>query len=810
MRNLTKAEAEARAALLDITSYAVELDLTTGAETFASTTVVRFSSRPGSTFLELDAELVEGTLDGRPLEQRGNRLALEGLGGEHEVRVVARGRYTRTGEGLHRFVDPADERVYVYMQAFLDDAQRVYACFDQPDLKAVFQLSVRAPIGDMVRSNARGELRDGVHVFAATPPMSTYMLTLAAGQWHGVVEDDAGVELGVWCRQSMAAHLDAAELLRATRDCFAYQQRRFGSPYPFGDSYDQVFCPEFNAGAMENPGMVTFADDRFLFRSRRTVASHRQRGSVIAHEMAHMWFGDQVTMRWWDGIWLNESFAEFMGMTTVDEALEWDGAWVDFGLGRKAWGYRADQLPTTHPVDADVPDSRAALLNFDGISYAKGASVLRQLSAFVGEEVFVQGLRTYLARHAYGNADLADLLAALEAASGRDLGAWAQSWLRTSGVNTLRPVWQDGTLVVEQTGGVLREHVIQIGAYDGTGGVLRLRESRRVELAGARTTVPGLAAADLLLVNDGDLTFAKVRFDDRSRETVLSSLAAVADPMARAVCWGALWDAARDAELAARDLVAAVLAGVGAESDPSVVATLLAQAVTAASSYAPTAEQRGLLDAIAGSCWDAAVEPGSDLQLVRLRAAVSATADADRLRTLLSGDVPGGIVLDAELRWHLVRRAAALGVLDDDGVSEELARDRTAAGVLQAEAARAALPTAAAKARAWASVTTAEPTAAQVRFVGEGFWQVGQDEVLRPYVQAYLAALPGWWAGGSAQISSSATSALFPSTQVTADVVGQVRAVLARPDLPDGMRRLLLEEADDLARALRARDAAGG
>ena len=812
MRTLIRAEAEARAALVDVMSYDIELDLTTGPDTFASTTVVRFTSGAGSTFVELDGELVEGTLDGRPLAPalEGNRLPLDGLGGTHELRVVARGRYTRTGEGLHRFVDPADERVYVYMQAFLDDAQRVFACFDQPDLKAVYRLSVRAPVGDVVRSNARGELLDGVHVFAQTPPMSTYMLTLAAGQWHGVVEQDGDVELGVWCRQSMAGHLDEAELLRATRASFAFQRERFGSPYPFGDSYDQVFCPEFNAGAMENPGMVTFADDGFLFRSRRTVAEHRMRGMVIAHEMAHMWFGDLVTMRWWDGIWLNESFAEFLGMTTVDEALEWDGAWVSFSLGRKAWGYRADQLPTTHPVHAEVPDSRAALLNFDGISYAKGAAALRQLAAFVGEDAFAAGLRSYLADHAYDNADLADLLDALGVASGRDLQGWADAWLRTSGVNTLRPVWEAGSLVVEQTGGRLREHVVEIGAYDAVDGVLQRREARRVELSGDRTPVPDLAPADLLLVNDRDLTFAKMRFDDRSLATVLSSLGTVADPMARAVCWGALWDATRDGEVSARDFVTALLAGLPAESDPSIVGTLLGQALTAASTYAPGGQQAELLQAISGDCWHAAVEPGSDLQLVRLRAAVSSTSDVDRLRTLLSGDVPGGVVLDAELRWHVVRRAAALGVLDEDALDAELARDRTASGEREAEAARAALPTAAAKARAWASVTDGEPTAAQVRSVGAGFWQADQEQVLRPYVDVYLAALPGWWGGGSAQLSSSATTALFPRSLVDQDVAARVQAVLATPDLAAGLRRLLSESADDLRRALHAQGSGGG
>ncbi|MGZ6825590.1 MAG: M1 family metallopeptidase, partial [Mycobacteriales bacterium] len=398
MRTLTQDEARARSAVLEVSSYDVALDLTEGDATFTSRTMMRFTAQPGSeTFLELDGELLEGTLDGRPLALEGNRIALTGLGGEHEATVVARCSYTRTGEGLHRFVDPVDGAAYVYMQAFLDDAQRVFACFDQPDLKAVFRLTVRA--ADRVLSNTRATVTDGVHAFAPTVPLSTYHLTLAAGPWHGVQQWHDGIELGVWCRQSLAEHLDAEELLEVTRDCFDLQQREFGSPYPFGDSYDQVFVPEFNAGAMENPGMVTFSDELFLHRGRATEGDRRLRAQVVAHEMAHMWFGDLVTMRWWDGIWLNESFAEFMGLHTIDRTTRFEGAWSDFCLGRKAWGYRADQLPTTHPVAGEVPDNRAALLNFDGISYAKGASVLRQLVAFVGEDVFFAGLRAYLAAH---------------------------------------------------------------------------------------------------------------------------------------------------------------------------------------------------------------------------------------------------------------------------------------------------------------------------------------------------------------------------------------------------------------------------
>jgi len=815
VRNLTHAEAAARARAVTDVSYDLELDLTHGEVWYWTTTVVAFTAtgEPGL-FLELDClTMVEAVLDGHTrLRLEGNRIPLEGLTGRHEARVVARCAYTRSGEGLHRFVDPADGRVYVYANAFLDDAQRFLACFDQPDIKAPVRLSVTAPDGHLVRSNARGEETDGRWDFATTAAISTYMLTLAAGPWHGVTRWHDGIELGVWCRASLAAHLEAEELLQVTADCFDFQQREFGSRYPFGDSYDQVFVPEFNSGAMENPGMVTFNDESFVFRSRTTEGARRLRAQVIAHEMAHMWFGDLVTMRWWDGIWLNESFAEFMGLHTTDEGTRFSGAWADFCLGRKAWGYRADQLPTTHPVAGTVADNRTALLNFDGISYAKGASVLRQLVAFVGHEVFFAGLRTYLAKHAFGSTDLPDLLTELEAASGRDLHRWAGDWLETSGVATLRPRWDEGTLIVVQDSQVLRDHVIEVGLYDDDGRDIVLRERLHVEVTGAETPVAGASPADLVLLNDRDLTFAKLRFDDRSRATVLAGLGRVADPLTRALCWGSLWDALRDGELPARDHVRAVLAGVGTEEDPSLAETLLAQAHTAAVLFAPPAEQAGLRQDLARASWAAVSEgPGSDLQLVRARAAVQATVDPRLLEGLLRGaDVPAGLVVDSELRWLVVRRAAALGLLDPADLDRELAADRTASGHLHAQAARASLPRADTKQQAWEQLASGQVTNAEARALGGGFWQHGQDDLLRPYLASYLAVVPGLWARLSPVLAGSLTARLFPSTLVHEDVHEATGTLLAGDDLPAGARRIVLECRDDLRRALHAQGSSRG
>ena len=810
MRALTETEARQRAAAITVSSYDIELDLTQGGTWFWSTSTVRFTAVEGvSTFLELDClTMVSATLDGRPLTFSRGRIALDELGGEHVVTVMARCAYTRTGEGLHRFTDPADGKTYVYAMAFLDDAQRIFACFDQPDLKAVFRLTVTAPVGDVVLSNTRADVRQGVHVFAPTLPLPTYLVTLASGEWYGKQVWHDGIELGVWCRASLAEHLDHGELLEITRQCLDFQQREFGSRYPFGDTYDQVFVPEFNAGAMENAGMVTFDEEQYLYRSRTTEGRRAKRAKTLAHEMSHMWFGDLVTLRWWDGIWLNESFAEYMGHHTVQQATRFEGAWSEFCVGSKASGYRADQLPTTHPITGAAADTRAALQNFDGISYAKGASVLRQLVAFVGEEVFFAGLRSYLGACALGNADLRDLLAELERASGRDLAAWSSDWLETSGVNTLRPRWEGDALVVVQEGDVLRDHVIAVGAYDDVDGRLRLRRRVQVEVRGPETVVADVAPAALVLLNDGDLTFAKIRLDERSLQTVLTSLARIEDGLARALCWSALWDATRDALLPAGAYVEAVLAGVGGEESPALVEALLAQAQQAAAHYAPPAEQDDLVAKIARECWAARVVPGSDAQLLHVRASVQTTSDRALLRDLLTGSsLPDGLVVDQELRWLVVRREAALGGLNEADIERELAADRTASGHLQAQAALAARPDPESKRRTWDGLLGEGVTTAQARTQGVAFWQRGQEQVLRPYVEEYVAVLPRLWSESSPQLADRLTSSLFPATLIEQQVHDQVALLLDRADLPSELRRRVVELLDDLRRALVAQQA---
>jgi aminopeptidase N len=813
VKNLTRDEARTRAALLDVRSYDVTLDLTGGPEHFGSVSVVAFACRePGATtFVELDGALLSAELNGRPVGPLdGNRLELADLQADNLLTVSARCDYSRTGEGLHRFVDPADGETYLYAQSFLDDAQRQFACFDQPDLKAVFRLSVLAPPAWTVVGNARGERVGERWELQPTERMSTYLFTVAAGPWHTVTGEHDGISLGLHCRRSLAEHLDAdaAELFEVTAQCLDLQQEVFGRRYPFGDTYDQLFVPEFNAGAMENPGAVTFSE-MFVFRSRTTDDKRRQRAMVVAHEMSHMWFGDLVTMRWWDDLWLNESFAELMGFLTVDRATRFCDTWVDFSASRKAWGYRADQLPSTHPVQGDVPDNRSALLNFDGISYAKGASVLRQLMATIGEDAFFAGVRAYFARHAFGNTAFSDLLAELESASGRDLGEWSRAWLQTSGVSTLRTVVDDDGAHLVQESDVLRPHRIGVGLYDRVGDALVRRERLDVELTGARTTLAVEPRPDLLLANDDDATFAKLRFDDRSLSTVLADLRLLADPLSRALCWAALWDACRDAELPAADFVRAVLAGVDGEGDPSVAATLLQQARTAAVLYA--ADGAPLLDALAeasrAAAW--AAPAGSDLQLVRVRALASAARAPEHVRVVagvLDGSaVPPGLAVDTELRWHLVERLCALGALAEDAVDAELARDDTAAGRLHSLTARAGRPDVTAKQRAWAALTGDDALSNhETQAIAVGFWQPGQDDVLRPWLDRYVDELPGLWAARSPQVAGTLAERLFPSTLVAQDVLDRT-APLEDDAHPAGLRRYVAEGRHDLARAVRAR-----
>jgi aminopeptidase N len=839
--NLTRADARARAELLTVSAYEVELDLTDGGgkpgeRTFASRTTVRFSAaRPGaSTFVDLIAAgFREATLNGVALDtgayEPETGIVLPDLAAENVLVVDADCLYTNTGEGLHRFVDPVDGEVYLYSQFETADAKRTFTCFDQPDLKGTFALTVTAPAHWEVVSNGRAaevtETTGGAQqvVFATTPPISPYVTALVAGPYHKVTDTHDGIDLGVYCRASLAEHLDAEEILLVTKQGFDWYHRAFEYRYPF-DKYDQLFVPEFNAGAMENVACVTFLDD-YVFRSKVTDYSYERRAETILHEMAHMWFGDLVTMRWWDDLWLNESFASFVSVLCQASATRFTSAWTTFANIEKTWAYRQDQLSSTHPIAADIPDIEAVEVNFDGITYAKGASVLKQLAAYVGVEQFLRAMQVYFRRHEYGNTTLADLLAVLEEESGRDLSHWSAQWLETAGVNTLRASFEvdgDGrytTVAIEQGpaepgSGPLRDHRLAVGVYRADGAKLVRTDRFELDVTGARTEVPELAGMlqpDLLLVNDDDLTYGKVRLDERSLATVVARVADITDPLPRTMCWGAAWDMTRDGEMRARDYVALALAGVTSETEIGVVQSIQAKIRSALANYADPAW--------AGTGWSQladlseqamrAAEPGSDLQLAWARTFAAATRTPDQvtvLRGILDGTAPvAGLTVDTELRWTLLCALVAVGAADSDDIEDELDRDPTASGQRRAATARALRPTPAAKAEAWRLATEDDelPNAINEAIIA-GFHHPAQTALTAPYVTRYFAVIPEIWERRTSEIAQNVVNGLFPDA-VSPEVVDAAEGFLAGPALPPALCRLVAEGRDDTLRALRGR-----
>jgi aminopeptidase N len=851
--NLHRDEAAERARLIEVETTSVYLDLASvfDGDTFRSTSEVRFRChQPGAaTFVNLSAPSVaEVVLNGIALDLAdvfdGHRIQVSSLAADNVLRVVANCAYMRTGEGLHRFVDPADDEIYLYTQFETFDAHRAYACFDQPDLKTVFQLTVNAPARWQVISNmapvpaadkaAAPDPPDGKPTglrcwrFADTPRMSTYVTAVVAGPYVGVHDSYPGrggeIPLGLYCRRSLAEYLDADEMFRVTKAGFGFFEESFQYPYAFG-KYDQLFVPEFNAGAMENAGCVTFSDD-YIFRARETRSLYEQRAEIVLHEMAHMWFGDLVTMRWWDDLWLNESFASFMAVFAQAEATHYPNAWTTFCNLEKTWAYRQDQLPSTHPIAADIVDNEAVKVNFDGITYAKGASVLKQLLAWVGREEFLAAMRGYFQQHAYGNTTLADLLGALTEASGRDLSRWSTEWLQTAGVNTLRATFEvapDGsyrTFAIVQDAPAehptLRSHRLAIGLYDRADAGLARRQRVELDVIGARTEVPELVGQrqpDLLLVNDDDLTYAKIRLDERSLVTAREGIGSLPTSLSRALCWAAAWDMTRDAEMAARDYVALVLGGVDTESDVGVIQTLLRQAKLAVDSFTNPPWRPTGLAAIADASRQRllAAEPGSDLQLVWMRAFTSSAArpeEVSLLRGVLSGErtIPG-LTVDTELRWTLLTRLVVLGQVKETVIEAERVRDNTAAGARRAATALAARPDPAAKAAAWHALveTDSLPNALQTATI-LGFQQPDQRELVSAYADPYFAMVGRIWAERTLDMAQTLVEGLYPFLVISPDTVAKTDAFLAREQHPAALRRLLLEARAGVTRALAAQN----
>ncbi|WP_428963997.1 aminopeptidase N [Micromonospora fluostatini] len=833
MPSLTRVEATARGELITVTSYQVDLDLTGGAERFRSRVTIRFRATPGAeTFVEVKpATLLAVRLDDDDLDPGAlvdNRYPLTGLRAENTLVVEAEMAYSNTGEGMHRFVDPADGETYLYAMSFLDEVQRIFAAFDQPDLKAPVTLTVTAPPGWTVAANAdvAATPAPGRWEFAPTVPLPTYLFTLVAGPWHVRRDSHDGIPLAVYCRRSLAPYLDAelAEILTVTRQCLDRFHQLFAERYPFG-TYGQAFLPEFNLGAMENPGLVGLRDD-YVFRSAVTDAERERRATTIAHEMAHMWFGDLVTMRWWDDLWLNESFAEYLGTRVTAEATRFDRAWTTFALRRKAWGYAADQRPSTHPVaPEEVVDAAEGLLNFDGISYAKGAAVLRQLVAWLGDEAFLAGLNAHFAAHRFGNATLADLLDSLAAAApGRDLRGWAARWLRQAQVNTLRAevaVAADGryteVAIVQSAPAshpVLRPHRVGVGRYHADGTVTRDEVDLDPDVDGGRTVLTGLAgqpAARLLLPNDGDLTFAKVRLDPASVDALPLLLPDLADPLARAVLWGAALDAATDGELPVTALVTLIETALPAETEVVLVEDVLSLSRSLIDRYLEPAARATALEVVARTCarMASAASPGGSMQLATVRGAVAAGTDVDLLVGWLAGrDVPAGLAVDAELRWRVLRRLVVLGAAGAAVIDAEAAADPSATGAERAARCRAALPDLAAKEAAWEIVV--RDTALSNRLVeatAEGFWHPEQAELTAGYVPRYFAEMPAAAHLRTPWVADEVAKLAYPEFAVAQSTRESAAALLARDDLTPGVRRVVTDADDDLRRALAARTA---
>ncbi|GAA0484508.1 aminopeptidase N [Streptomyces stramineus] len=848
--NLTREEAQRRAQLLTVDSYEIDLDLSGAQEggTYRSATVVRFTAAEAGaeSFIDLVAPAVrEVVLNGVALDADAvfadSRIALPGLlAGENELKVVADCAYTNTGEGLHRFVDPVDEQAYLYTQFEVPDARRVFASFEQPDLKATFRFTVKAPEGWTVISNSPTPERpaDNIWRFEPTPRISTYITALIAGPYHSVhsvyEKDGRSVPLGIYCRPSLAEFLDADAIFEVTRQGFEWFEEKFAYDYPFA-KYDQLFVPEFNAGAMENAGAVTIRD-QYVFRSKVTDAAYETRAETILHELAHMWFGDLVTMEWWNDLWLNESFATYTSIACQAAApgSRWPHSWTTFANSMKTWAYRQDQLPSTHPIMADIRDLDDVLVNFDGITYAKGASVLKQLVAYVGEEEFFRGVQAYFKAHAFGNTRLSDLLGALEETSGRDLKTWSKAWLETAGINVLRPeieVAEDGTITSfavrqeapalpagAQGEPTLRPHRIAIGAYDlDAAGKLVRTDRFELDVDGELTPVAALVGRKrpaVVLLNDDDLSYAKVRLDEESLRVVTAHLGDFTASLPRALCWASAWDMTRDGELATRDYLALVLSGITKESDIGVVQSLQRQTKLALELYAdPAWRETGLARWTEASLEQLrAAEPGSDHQLAWARtfAATARTGEQlDLLQGLLDGtEAIEGLAVDTDLRWSLLERLAATGRADEKAIAAELERDRTSAGERHAASARAARPTAEAKAEAWASVVESDqlPNAMQEAVIG-GFVQADQRELLAAYSGKYFAVVKDLWESRSHEIAQQIAVGLYPALLASKETLDATDAWLASAAPNAALRRLVTESRAGVERALKAQAA---
>jgi aminopeptidase N len=814
MVNLTVGEARGRAASVSVTRYEIALDLDGGETTFDSTSRVTFESLDGkATFVELAAkELHTVELNGEPLDNAllsGNRFPLDPVHGTNMLTVRATMGYSHDGEGLHRTVDPEDGKAYVYAMTFLDAAPRVFACFDQPDLKAEVRLRVKVPAEWTVLGNGRthrdheaDQSSHGWWTLSPTKPLSTYFITLVAGPYHSITSEHDGITLGLHCRQSLAPHLDkdAEELFTLTGQCFDEYHRLFGIRYPFGD-YHQAFVPEFNAGAMENPGCVTFADD-MVFRAQATHSQHSDRANVVAHEMAHQWFGDLVTMQWWDDLWLNESFADYMGHRVCVDATSFTDNWLLFALNNKAWGLDADQRSSTHPVAGNgSPDAHSALTNFDGISYSKGAVSLRQLNNYLGDEAFLGGIIDHLSAHSYGNATLADLVSSWEKASGKDLSDWTHAWLGTSGVDTLS-VQQGPSTTIERANGatedVSRIHAINVTSYDEGGAATTVS----VVLTGATTVVPldSSGTGTLVLPDSEDESWAKIRLDPAAVEMLPALLPRIGNAVSRAVIWGALRDGLLDARIGPDTYVDIACAALPHEPDDLVLGRVLTESAWRAGTYLHGTTQLDRLESLMRELLDGAAA-GSNRQLVVSRPLLRVSTDVETLWSWLDGHAPEGLLVDPDMRWRVLEQLCVLGAAGRDEIGRERTADPSSQGALAALRCSAALPTVDGKRSTWETITTDRDISNHDLYaLCESFFRASQEALTQPYVTRYFADLPATSELRSGWVVEISCLMCYPRFTATNDIVELADSVLAKDDLDPFVRRAISDQTDDLRR----------
>ena len=844
--NITRNEAIQRAGLVSDPVYRVSLELDGLGDTFSCFASIDFNSiENSSTWIDLVSPTVESIwLNGEELDVKnvfdGSRIQLKNLKKENQLKIKAQCSYMNTGEGLHRHIDPVDNEVYIYTQFEVPDCRRVFPVFEQPDIKGVLNLTVKAPSKWTVISNTATPLPKNIEdnfsiwTFDQTPKMSSYLYAICAGPYARKTDSYTGkygtYPLAIYVRPSLSQYLDHEEIFEVTKQGFKWFEDKFQIGYPF-KKYDQVFVPEFNAGAMENVGCVTFRDE-YIFRSRTTRTAFESRANTILHELAHMWFGDLVTMKWWNDLWLNESFAEWAAHWASTGATQYNEAWTLFHVQRKAWAYRQDQLPSTHPIAANMPDLDSVYENFDGITYAKGASALRQLVAWVGEENFLKGLKNYFDKHAWKNTELKDLLTELSVSSGRELESWSKIWLESSGATLLRPeIEVDSNDVITKLTinqeppssppglePVLRPHRLALGVYEKQYEKLVRINRIEVDVVGSHTEVKELAGSKrpaLLLINDDDLTYAKIRLDSHSLNTATKEIATIESSLSRALIWGAVWDMVRDAEVGTGKYLDLVLAGIEKESDIGLVQQVLMQCRSAIDVFADRKNRRNYNIKLAQGLERLIKEakPGSDRQLALIRT-FSAVATTDEQITKVMNILDGiekieGLVVDTDLRWALLRRLVVVGKRGEKEIEEELKRDETVMGREHAAGARAAMPSLEAKQKAWDQVINNENlTNSELHSILAGISYMDHEEVLKNFVDKYFESVASLWNARTHEIGQSLVTGLFPSTNINNEVITKCDSFLEKnKDLAVGARRIVVEQRDSLARALKAQKA---